>query len=158
MPSSLLFRKLRPFILICQINGLFPFSTESDPNTAGFRRFVFRIRNFIVLWYFLVTVFQVVGYILLLMSWISKKNTEVESGLPTAVSILLVSTQIVFSFQIFMCRIDVLKYKRFQRLIHLLIEEVEKHFFDLMPDSRQDSIYARTLVGIIFTLFTVINI
>jgi len=155
MSSSLLFRKLRPFILICQINGLVPFSAKIDPVTGRFRKFEFSVKSFIFWWYSLVTFFQIVGYILLLTSLIRKKNLEVETGLPTAVSILLLSAQFIFSLQIFMCRIDVLKYKRFKRIINLLIEEVETYFFDLIPDFSQGSIYARTILGIFLAFLTV---
>lgn len=154
---SLLITKLRPFVVICQINGLLPFSMEMDPLTGRFIRFSLSYKNFVSWWYALVTISQVmVVGIALVWLRIGVKTGE-ESGLPTTVIALTLVTRALYMIQILISRITLLRYKRLRKAI-ALIQEIEHYFMEEMPQhwNNGNSILLRTVIGIILAFFLVI--
>lgn len=153
MASSILITKLRPFIIICQIYGLIPFSMEMDPVTAGFQRFTCSLKNFVTWWYACVLVVQVTCYLSSMVFEMKFATNAKESGVSSTVLILSVGTQLLYMVQIFFCRIVVLKFKRLRRVI-TLIHEVEQHLKEVLENSK-DSILQRIILGVLFVVIMV---
>lgn len=157
MSPSLLITKLRPFVLICQINGLVPFSMEMDPVTGRFLKFTFSYKKFVFWWYAFVAIFQVsvVLCFSLMSSGINIKTGE-ESGLSTIVVALTLVTRALYMIQVFLARIILLRYKHLRKAI-ALIREVEAYLIEEIPHhhSKKDYIVFRTIVGLVLRFLSV---
>lgn len=154
---SLIITKLRPFVIICQINGLVPFSMEMDPLTRRFVRFSFSYKKLVSWWYAFGTIFQVmVVGIGLVWSSIGVKTGE-ESGLSTTVVALTVVRNALYMIQILYAKVILLRYKRLRKAI-ALIQEAEQYLVEEVPQHlyKGNSVLLRTIIGIILTFFLVL--
>lgn len=158
--SLTLISKLRPFVIICQINGLIPFSVEMDPDTGRFLKFTFSFKKFVSWWYIFLVIFQVsmtLGVSLVATGRISIDihKTERKSELPTTVFVLMLFTNLLSLIQFFMGRGILLRYKLIRKVI-TLIQEVEQYVIDEMPhkqyEKNKDSIIMRTIFGTIIAI------
>lgn len=157
--SSTLISKLRPFVKICQINGLIPFSMELYPNTGRFLKFTFSFKKFVSWWYIFLAIFQVsmtlgIGFVATGKS-IDIQKTEGKSQLPKPVFVLMLFTNLLSLIQFFMGRGILLRYKRLRKII-ALIKEVEQYLIEEMPynhyEKNKDSIITRTIFGATFAI------
>lgn len=155
MMSSMTIRKLRPFVTICQIIGLVPFSMKMDPKTGGFIEFNYSLRKFISWWYIFMGIIQMADYIFVMsVSLIASKS----GATLTAAAVLLKATQFLYALQILLVKIAPIRYKRFRRIVNL-IREVEQHFSVMLPGSivnNRDTIVSRTVIGILVIVFMVV--
>lgn len=151
--SSILITKLRPFIIICQIYGLIPFSMEMDPIAGGFQRFTCSLKNFVTWWYAFVLVVQIICYLISMVFGMKYVTDAEEIGVSPTVLKLTAATQLLYMVQIFCCRIVVLKLKRLRRVI-TLIHEVEHHLKEVLENSK-DSILLRVILGVLFVAIMV---
>lgn len=162
MPSSSEFiSKLRPFVTICQINGLVLYSMEMDPDTGRFLKFTFSFRKFISWWYIFLAILQVSVTLSVGLVASSRRadihKTERKSELPTTVLILMAFTNLLGLIQFFMGRGILLRYKRLRKVIALILE-VEQYVMEATPYShykRRDSIIIRTVFGAFLAIFLV---
>lgn len=160
MISSPMLRKLRPFVGICQIFGLVPFSMELDPKTGGFLKFAFSFKKFVSWWYIFLSNLQVANFVFMISANIGRSKATLKDGeseFPIAVTLLLLATKLLYLVQVLMTKILALRYKRFRRVISL-IQEVERQFSEMMlPRSiiDKDTILLRTVIGIFIIIFMV---
>ena len=157
MPSSILIAKLRPFIIICQVYGLIPFSMEMDPDTGGFQKFTVSPKKIASWWYAFVFILQVTCY-LISMILRAKNVTKAEDlGVSPVVLSLTATTPMMYMIQVFFSRIVVLKLKPLRRVI-TLIQEVEQHLWKIVQHSG-DTLLPRSILGFFFaTIMVCLNI
>ncbi len=144
MSSSVLIAKLRPFILICQIYGLIPFSIEMDPLTGGFQRFTLSLKHFASWWYVFMVFVQFTCYVISVVLRGKNMTTAEDLGVSPIILSLTSATQVMYWIQVSLSRIDVLKVKRWRRVITLILE-VEEHLSEVVRDSK-DSIFLNLVV------------
>lgn len=156
MSSSVLIAKLRPFILICQIYGLIPFSIEMDPLTGGFQRFTLSLKHFASWWYVFMVFVQFTCYVISVVLRGKNMTTAEDLGVSPIILSLTSATQVMYWIQVSLSRIDVLKVKRWRRVITLILE-VEEHLSEVVRDSK-DSIFLRTILGVLITTIMVATI
>lgn len=152
--SSMTIRKLRPFITICQIIGLVPFSMKMDPKTGGFIEFNYSVKNFVSWWYNFVGIVQTTGFFFVMLIGVIDSKPSIT---PIAVTVLLKATQFLYLLQILLAKIVPIRYKRFRRIVNLIIE-VEQHLSTILPGSiinNKDTIVSRTFIGILVIVFMV---
>ena len=145
MSSSVLIAKLRPFILICQIYGLIPFSIEMDPLTGGFQRFALSLKHFASWWYVFMVFVQFTCYVISVVLRGKNMTTAEDLGVSPIILSLTSATQVMYWIQVSLSRIDVLKVKRWRRVIALILE-VEEYLSKGVRDSK-NSISSRTILG-----------
>jgi len=146
---------LRPFVRLCQIFGVIPFSMEVDPETKSFRRFRFSIKSITACFYYFAMVCQVVSFLVIGgVLWMQYKSAEyVYMHLPVAVALLNGSSQFIFFCVQVLKRVVFLRYRTLSRIV-ALIKEVDRHLF--APPECKSTVLKRTIVGLLFLISLVI--
>jgi len=83
-------------------------------------------------------------------------TTAEDLGVSPIILSLTSATQVMYWIQVSLSRIDVLKVKRWRRVITLILE-VEEHLSEVVRDSK-DSIFLRTILGVLITTIMVATI
>jgi len=149
-------KDLRPFIRLCQILGLIPYSMEIDPETKSFHRFRFSMRSLPAWWYIIALVAQAVGFVVIGVSFSEyyQSNHFSDLQLPIVVTLLGASSQFIFLLVQIFKRGIILRYNTLGRVVELL-KEVERHLKDL-PDGCKNSVFKRTIAGLLLST-TLVN-
>ncbi len=142
---------LRPFVRLCQIFGMIPYSVEMDPETKSFRSFRFHIKSIPAWLYLIALVAQVVAFVVAGGSlWIYYKSDEfVDLHLPVVVTLLNGSSHFIFMCVQVLKRGIFLRYQSLSRVISL-IKEVDRHLIPL-PECT-NTVFKRTMIGLVILI------
>ncbi len=142
---------LRPFVRLCQIIGLIPYTMELDPETKSFQRFSFSFKSFPARWYSIVLVTQICG---LVVGGATLKNyyqsdIYTDMHLPIVIVLLQGATSFTLFLILIIKRGVVFCYRPLRRVVELLVE-VDRHLRDL-PECK-NTILMRTIIGFLISI------
>ncbi len=144
-------KDLRPFVHLCQIIGVIPYSMELDPETKAFRRFNFSIKSIPAWLYIIALAAQVFGLLVtvVLVLRYYKSDGFSDLNLPIVVALLNGSTQFIYIFFQTFKRGIVLRYQTLGRIVSQ-IKEVDRHLMNF-PDCK-NTVLRRTIIGFVFSI------
>lgn len=150
-------KQLKPFVRVCQISGLIPFTMETDPETKEFLKFGFSLKSAPALWYFTLLLLVILSFTIPMATLSSNISSIYENAvdnlnLSTVGLLLLGATQLSYAVLFNIKRVTVLRYKHFRRAV-ALVKEVEQHLSDL-PQCK-NTVILRTVIGLIIAVFMV---
>lgn len=151
-------KQLKPFVRVCQISGLIPFTMETDPETKEFLKFGFSLKSATALWYFTILFFVIISFILPSTTLSSTNMSSIyenavdNMNLSTVGLLLLGATQFSYMILFSIKRVTVLRYKHLRKAV-ALVKEVEQHLSDL-PQCK-NTVILRTVIGIIIAVVMV---
>lgn len=142
---------LRPFVRLCQIIGLIPYTMELDPETKSFQRFSFSFKSFPARWYSMVLVTQIVGLVIggATMKNYFQSDLYADMHLPIVIVLLQGTTSFTFFLILVIKRGVVLCYRPLRRVVELLVE-VDRHLRDL-PKCK-NTILSRAIIGLVISI------
>jgi len=126
---------------------------KMDPETGGFIEFNYSFKKFVSWWYIFLGIVQTTGFFFVMLIGVIDSKP---SNTPIAVTVLLKATQFLYALQILLAKIVPVRYKRFRRIVNLIIK-VEEHLSSILPGSiiNKDTIVSRTVIGILVVVFMV---
>ncbi len=150
-------KQLKPFVRLCQISGLIPFTMETDPETKEFIKFGFSLKSAPAVWYFTILFVVILSFLIptstLSINFSSIFENVVTNMILSTVGVLLLGAS-HFSFMILfnIKRVTVLRYKHLRRAV-VLVKEVEQHLSDL-PHCK-NTVKLRTIIGLTIAILMV---
>jgi len=150
-------KQLKPFVRVCQISGLIPFTMETDPETKEFIKFGFSLKSAPAVWYFTILFVVILSFILPTATVSNNLSSIFENAvdnmnLSTVGLLLLGATQISYVVLFNIKRVTVLRYNHLRKAV-ALVKEVEQHLSDL-PQCK-NTVILRTFIGLIIAIFMV---
>ena len=149
--------KLSPFISVCQVCGMLPFSMEYEPATKEFKKFAFSFRHFITWWYILIILLHLVAFPYVLGNLAGNLLRELSSdrSIPVTVSIVASVTSVGFLAQLLLCRWIVFRHYRRLRNAVEAVKAVKRIFQLSSITGYKNSTSKIVAVGIILFLVAV---
>lgn len=151
-------KQLRPFVLLCQLCGLFPFDMELDADTEEFKRFAFSWRRPVTWWFtflvFATVVFFVVDFrgSVLLYRGEGALNLDV----PPVLVLFVFIEQSLFSAMTFLVRVEIaLRFSNIQKAFILLQNVHDTLRVDDWPSEHVPRINRRINFGIFVAIVNV---
>ena len=145
-------KQLGPFIRICQLSGLIPFTMELDSKTGKFHRFRFSWRHYVTWYYLAVWILQVAGFVSMILAGNHyTKSDEFRAGTNSLSIGIIITTffSAVFNILFFLLTKAITFHHAAIGRAAAFIREVEEHLIEL-PECK-NSVLSRTFFGFCFT-------
>lgn len=149
--------RLRPFVLVCQIFGLFPFYMENDPLTRNFKSFSFSLRKPVTWWFFCLLVLQ---FVFLILDVEAVWTTHLQEGIlkykvPPIFGVFIFLQCLFFHILVSITRYVIFKYIHIRRAIHLIRKVHTELETESQPEENMPKVTRRVVLCLIFAFICV---
>lgn len=147
-----IFERLRPFVWICQVFGVFPFYMETDPHTQRFIKFSFSFKNLVTWWFFFILSLQAVFLVFdVLASWQMLTQGIKSYDVPLLIVVFLAVEFMFMYIFVFVTRYVTLKCSRVGRAVLLLLKVHQEIDADNFPPDHAPKV-TRFVISCIVTV------
>ncbi|KAI9565951.1 hypothetical protein GHT06_009749 [Daphnia sinensis] len=141
------FEQLRPFVRLCQVCGLIPYTMKRNSITGKFEQFTFSVRNVSTWWFLLVFISQISAVVVVrFLSSYLQGALSTEGNIPTTMIFLTGVTSSAFLAQLLSSRWIALNYRHLDNVVKA-VQEIERLFGESFLLKHKSSIMIRFIAG-----------